>query len=76
VATESVLYEEVVKKRDRRKESVGREPSFREDLRVEAEQFPLLEAATSKRLVKTLQTEKDLVCAVVICKVWKLAMTL
>jgi hypothetical protein len=41
-----------------------------------AEESPLLEAITSERLVKTQQTEKDLACAVVICKVWKLAAVL
>jgi hypothetical protein len=46
-------------------------PSFREDLSPEAEEQPLLEAVTRKRLVKTLQTGKDLACAVVICKVCK-----
>jgi hypothetical protein len=40
--------------------SVGKEPSFREDLRTEAEESPLLEAITRKRLVKTLQAGKDL----------------
>jgi hypothetical protein len=43
---------------------------------AEAEESPLLEAVTGKRLVKTLQAEKDLVCAVVNCKVWGLAMAL
>jgi hypothetical protein len=37
------------------------------------EEFPLLEAVTRERLVKTQKTEKDLACAVVICKAWKLA---
>jgi hypothetical protein len=49
---------EIVKKRDRRKESVGREPPFREDLRLEAEDYPSLEAVTRQLLVKTLLAEK------------------
>jgi hypothetical protein len=36
-----------------KKESVGREPPFREDLSSEAEESPLLEAVTRKRLMKT-----------------------
>jgi hypothetical protein len=35
------------------KESVCREPPFREDLRAESEEFPLLEAITREWLVKT-----------------------
>jgi hypothetical protein len=42
---------------------------------AEAEECPLLEAVTGKQLVKTQQTE-DLVCSVVICKVWRSAMVL
>jgi hypothetical protein len=42
----------------------------------DAEESPLLETVTGKRLVKTLQAGKDLVCAVVICKVWRSAMAL
>jgi hypothetical protein len=38
-----------VKKRD--SWTVGREPPFREDLSAEAEESPLLEAVTRKRLV-------------------------
>jgi hypothetical protein len=56
--------------------SVGREPSFREDLSPEVEEQPLLEAVTRKRLVKTLRVGNDLACAPVICKVWKLATAL
>jgi hypothetical protein len=43
---------------------------------VEAEESPLLEAVTREQLVKTQQAGKDLVCAVVICKVWRIAMVL
>jgi hypothetical protein len=43
---------------------------------TEAEESPLSEAVTGKRLMKTLQAGKDLVCALVICKVWRLAMAL
>jgi hypothetical protein len=56
--------------------SVGREPAFREDLSAETEEYPLLEAVTRELLVKTRQARKDLACAMVICKVWRLAMTL
>jgi hypothetical protein len=56
--------------------SVGREPPFRENLSAEAEESPLLEAVTRERLVKTQQAGRDLACAVVICKVWRLAMAL
>jgi hypothetical protein len=45
-------------------------------LSAEAEKSPLLEAVTRKRLVKTQQAGKGLAGAVVICKVWRLAMTL
>jgi hypothetical protein len=45
----------------------GREQPFREDLSVEAEESPLLEAVTREQLVKRQQTGKDLVCAVVMC---------
>jgi hypothetical protein len=45
-------------------------------VRVEAEESPLLEAVTRKRLVKTLQAGEDLVFAVVVCEVWRLAMAL
>jgi hypothetical protein len=43
---------------------------------MEAEESPLLEAVTRKRLVKALQAGKDLARAVVICKVWKPAIVL
>jgi hypothetical protein len=55
-----------VKKRDSWKGA-----PFREGLSTEAEESPLLEAVTRKRLVKTQQAEKYLACSVVICKVWK-----
>jgi hypothetical protein len=41
-----------------------------------AEEYPLLEAVTRKRLVKTLQAGKDLEFAAVIFKVWKTAIML
>jgi hypothetical protein len=44
----------------RGKDAVGGKPPFREDLSAEAEEFPLLEAATRERLVKTHQVGKDL----------------
>jgi hypothetical protein len=43
----------------------GREHPFRVDLSVEAEEFPLLEAVTRERLMKTAGW-KTLRCAVVI----------
>jgi hypothetical protein len=40
--------------------SFGREPPFRENLNPDVENWPLLEAVTRKRLVKTLLAGKDL----------------
>jgi hypothetical protein len=37
---------------------------------AEAEESPILEAVTRKRLVKTLQAAEDLVFAALICNVW------
>jgi hypothetical protein len=54
--------------------SVGREPPFSEDLSAEAGESPLLEIVSREWLVKTQQAGKDLACAVVICKVWRLEM--
>jgi hypothetical protein len=45
-------------------------------LSAEAEEFLLLEAVTRERLVNTQQAGKDLACAVVICKMFGLAMEL
>jgi hypothetical protein len=45
-------------------------------LSAEAEESPLLEAVTREWLVKTQQGGKYLAGAVVICKVWILAMAL
>jgi hypothetical protein len=56
--------------------SVGREPPFREDLSTESEEKPLLKTVAKQLLLKTLQAGKYLTCAVVICKMWKLAMAL
>jgi hypothetical protein len=53
-----------------------REPPFKVDLSPEAEESPLLEAVTRERLVKRQQVGKDLGCAVVLWKVWRLAMAL
>jgi hypothetical protein len=44
-----------------------------ENLNPEAEEYPLLEAFTRKRLVKTLQAGKDLAS---FGKVWRLAVAL
>jgi hypothetical protein len=66
---------EAVKKRDSW-EKAGRDSPFRENFSAEAEESPLLEAVTREWLVKKQQTGKDLACAVVICKVWRLAMAL
>jgi hypothetical protein len=41
-----------------------------------AEESPLFKAVARKRLVKTEQAGKGLEGAVVICKVWKLAIAL
>jgi hypothetical protein len=59
-----------------KKQTAGREPPFREDLSMEAEESPLLETVTRERLVKTWQAGKNFTCAVVICKVLRLAMML
>jgi hypothetical protein len=40
-------------------------------MNAEAEEFPLLEAVIRQRLVKTKKGGKDLACAGVIGKVWK-----
>jgi hypothetical protein len=58
------------------RKSIGRKPPFREDLSVKAEKYPLLEAVSREELVKTQQAGKDVTCAVVICKLWRLAMAL
>jgi hypothetical protein len=58
------------------KETVGREPPFRDDLSAKAEESPLLEAVTRERLVKTQQAAKYLVGAVVICELWRLSVVL
>jgi hypothetical protein len=52
-------------------EAVGTEPTFREDLRPEAEEYPLLEAVTRQLLMKTQQAGKDLKYAVVIGELWR-----
>jgi hypothetical protein len=36
------------------------EPPFRKDLSPEAEEYPLLETVTRKRIVKIVQARKDL----------------
>jgi hypothetical protein len=43
---------------------------------AEAEESPLLEAVTMKRLVENEQAENTSVCVTVIRKVWRLAMAL
>jgi hypothetical protein len=45
-------------------------------LSAEAEESPLLQTVTRERLMKTQQAEKDLASAVVISKVWRLAIAL
>jgi hypothetical protein len=42
----------------------------------EDEESPLLEAVARERMVKTWQAGKELVDAVVICELWRLAMAL
>jgi hypothetical protein len=44
--------------------------------RHEAEESPLLEAVARQQLVKTQQAGKFLVLAIVISKMWRLAMAL
>jgi hypothetical protein len=56
--------------------SVSREPPLREDLSAEAEASLLLGAVARDRLVKTERAVEDLACAVVICKVWRIAAAL
>jgi hypothetical protein len=51
--------------------SVGRDPPFRQDVGAEAEESPLLEAVSKKRLI-TLRT-LVCVCVTVICKVWEIS---
>jgi hypothetical protein len=55
---------------------VGGEPPFRLDLRADAKESPLSAAVTRERLLKTQQAGKHLEGAVVICKVWRLAVAL
>jgi hypothetical protein len=43
---------------------------------VEAEESPLLEAATREQLVKTQQAGKELADAVEICELWRLTVAL
>jgi hypothetical protein len=43
---------------------------------AEAEESPLLEAVTRKRLMENVTNSEGLPCAVVICKAWRLAMAL
>jgi hypothetical protein len=45
-------------------------------LSAEAEEYPLLEAVTRERLVKTQLAGKGLAGAVVICRLWRLDMAL
>jgi hypothetical protein len=56
--------------------SIRREPTCREDLSEEADESPLLEAVTRKRLLKTQQSGKYLAYAVVICELWRSALAL
>jgi hypothetical protein len=45
-------------------------------VRAEADEFPLLEAVAMERLVKTQKAVRGLAVALVISKVWSLAMAL
>jgi hypothetical protein len=56
--------------------SVGREPPFSSDLSLKLEESPLLETVATERLVKTQQAGKCLAGAVMICEMWRLAVTL
>jgi hypothetical protein len=53
-----------------------RQPPASKDVNTEAEEAIELEAVTRKRLAKTQQTEKDLVRAVLNCRVCELAIAL
>jgi hypothetical protein len=66
----------VIRKKTGATESVGREQLYRDDLSGEVEESTMLKAVTRERLVKTQQARKDLVCAVVIWKVWRFSMAL
>jgi hypothetical protein len=70
-ATKSVLYGNLC-----RKKTIGREPPFREDLSLEAEESPFLEGVTREQLLKTQHPGGDLAGTVVICELWRLAMVL
>jgi hypothetical protein len=45
-------------------------------LSAEAEESPLLETVIKERLLKTQQVGKDLAAAVMICKMWRVAVTM
>jgi hypothetical protein len=63
--TKSVLYKNLWRKEN----TVGRQPLLTEELSLEAEDQPLLEAITRKLLVRTLLAE-------ITCEVWKSVTTL
>ena len=46
------------------------------EVSVEAEEFPLLEAIAREHLVQTEQARKGLAGTVVICELWRLAVAL
>jgi hypothetical protein len=54
----------------------GRWWSVGNGLSAEAEESPLLEDVAGKRLVNTLQAGRDLMRALVICEMWRSAITL
>jgi hypothetical protein len=56
--------------------TVGREPPFRGDLSTEADESPLLEVVTRESPVKIMWVGEGLAGAVVICKLWRLAVAL
>jgi hypothetical protein len=56
--------------------SVAKQRPASNGVSTEAEESPLLEAIARKWLVKTKQAGKGLVCAVVICELWRLAVEL
>jgi hypothetical protein len=61
---------------EERRHSTVVEYSLDSNVHTEAEESPLLEAVAKECLVKTQQAGKGLAGAVVICKVWRLAVAL
>jgi hypothetical protein len=56
--------------------SVRRDPAFREDFESGSRKIAIVGAVTRQLLMKMCRLEGDLACALIICKVRKLAMVL